>query len=59
MLTIFALQITKRLTDTHLIDLAVGQHVLSDIGMLPIILVIALAGLYFYMKKENPLAKVH
>jgi MFS transporter, putative metabolite:H+ symporter len=49
----------KGVMDANLIDLAAGQHVLSDIGLLPIILVVAFAGLYFYMKKENPLAKAH
>ena len=34
-------------TDTNLIDLAAGQHVLSDIGYLPMILVVAFAALYF------------
>jgi MFS transporter, putative metabolite:H+ symporter len=54
-----AAETAKGVTDTNLIDLVAGQHVLSDIGMLPIILVVAFAGLYFYMKKENPLAKAH
>lgn len=54
-----AAESAKGVTDTKLIDLAAGQHVLSDIGLLPIILVVAFAGLYFYMKKENPLAKAH
>ena len=54
-----AAESAKGVTDTNLIDLAAGQHVLSDIGMLPIILVVAFVGLYFYMKKDNPLAKTH
>ncbi len=49
----------KGVTDTNLVDLAAGQHVLSDIGWLPIILVVAFGGLYFYMKKDNPLAKAN
>jgi fucose permease len=54
-----AAETAKGVTDTNLIDLAAGQQVLSDIGLLPIILVVAFAGLYFFMKKDNPLAKVH
>ncbi len=54
-----AAESAKGVTDTNLIDLAAGQQVLGDIGLLPIILVVAFAGLYFYMKKEKPLAKTH
>ena len=47
-----AVETVKGVTDTNAVDLAAGQHVLGDIGMLPIILVVAFAGLYFYMKKK-------
>ena len=47
-----AVETVKGVTDTNAVDLAAGQHVLGDIGMLPIILVVAFAGLYLYMKKK-------
>lgn len=48
-----AAETAKGVTDTNAIDLAAGQHVLSDIGWLPIILVVAFAGLYFYMNSRS------
>ena len=47
-----AVETANGVTDTNAIDLAAGQHVLGDIGILPIILVVAFAGLYFYVKKK-------
>jgi hypothetical protein len=54
-----AAEAANGVTDTNLIDLAAGQHVLSDIGYLPIILVVAFAALYFNRHRfENQAEKV-
>jgi MFS family permease len=47
-----AAESAKGITDVNAIDLAAGQHVLSDISLLPMILVVAFGALYFFMKKK-------
>jgi fucose permease len=52
-----AAEAARGVTDNNLIDLAAGQHVLSDIGYLPIILVVAFGLLYFNRHRfENKVA---
>jgi MFS family permease len=46
-----AAEAARGITDANMIDLAAGQHVLSDIGYLPIILVVAFAALYFNRRR--------
>jgi MFS family permease len=42
----------KGITDQHLADLSAGQHVLSSIAILPMILMVLFTALYFYMRKK-------
>ena len=45
-------ELSKTITDPNQVDMLAGQSVLGSLGMLPIFLIVAFGGLYFYMKNK-------